>query len=96
VLVTTLTLPMKGVYFDQIAAGQKPEEYRQATAYWRRRLEGRSFDRIVLTRGYPKGTDHDRILVLPWRGLRLTTITHEHFGPNPVEVFAINVSRIRH
>jgi len=28
-----------------------------------------------------------------WRGLRETTITHPHFGPEPVEVYAINVQQ---
>jgi hypothetical protein len=30
---------------------------------------------------------------LPWKGYRLTTINHPHFGADPVEVFAIDVSR---
>lgn len=86
-----LTLPLNGVYFDQIKAGTKPEEYRRANDYWRRRLEGRSYSRIVLTRGYPKAGDEERRLTLPWRGYTVKTITHPHFGPAPVEVFAINV-----
>lgn len=53
----TLTLALKGEYFDAIKAGTKPEEFRQVTPYWRRRLEGQRFDRIELTRGYPKRAD---------------------------------------
>jgi hypothetical protein len=87
----TLTLPMKGIYFDQIAAGTKPEEYRLRTEYWRKRLDGRVYDQIVLTKGYPKANDHARRMVLPWRGFTWKTITHPHFGPEPVEVFAIRV-----
>ncbi|MGH6961347.1 MAG: hypothetical protein ACREE7_12740 [Dongiaceae bacterium] len=87
----TLTLPLKGEYFDQIKAGTKPEEFRLATPYWRRRLEGQRYDRVQLTRGYPRRDDHTRRLVLPWQGCRLTIITHPHFGPTPAEVFAINV-----
>ncbi|TRO18454.1 ASCH domain-containing protein [Ectopseudomonas mendocina] len=87
----TLHLPMKGEYFDQIKAGTKPEEFRLANDYWRKRLVGRTYDRIELTRGYPKRDDADRRLVLPYRGYRLTTITHPHFGDQAVEVFAINV-----
>ncbi len=89
----TLHLPMKGEYFDQIKAGTKPEEFRLANDYWRKRLVGRTYDRIELTRGYPKRDDADRRLVLPWRGYRLTTITHPNFGDQPVEVFAINVKQ---
>lgn len=88
----TLTLPLKGVYFDQIAAGTKPEEFRLVTPYWRKRLEGRTYDQIVLTKGYPPAGDAARRLTLPWRGYRVTTIQHTHFGANPVEVFAIQVA----
>lgn len=48
-----LTLPLKGIYFDQIADGEKPFEYRLMTPYWRKRLEGRVYDGIELTKGYP-------------------------------------------
>lgn len=85
----TLTLPLKGVYFDQIKAGTKLEEYRLVTPFWRKRLEGRSYSRIVLTRGYPKAVDAERRLVKPWVACRVKIITHPHFGPHPVEVFAI-------
>lgn len=86
-----LVLPLKACYFNAIKAGTKPEEFRLVTPFWRRRLEGRTFDRIVLTLGYPKRDDHDRRLIRPWRGYRVTTITHVHFGPDPVQVFAIDV-----
>lgn len=86
-----LLLRLKATYFDQIAAGTKTEEYRKTTDYWVKRLEGKTFDRIILTKGYPPAHDASRHLVLPWRGFRRTTITHEHFGAEPVEVFAIHV-----
>jgi hypothetical protein len=89
----TLTLPLKGIYFDQIAAGTKPEEFRLVTPFWRRRLEEQDYDLIELTRGYPKRGDTSRRLVLPWKGYRITTICHPHFGPDHVEVFAIDVAR---
>lgn len=87
-----LTLPLKAEYFDQIKAGTKPEEFRLDTEYWRKRLEGRSYDSIVLTKGYPSKDDAERRLELPWRGFRKATITHPHFGSEPVEVFAIDVT----
>lgn len=87
-----LVLPLKAEYFNAIKAGTKPEEFRLRTPYWCKRLAKAPFGRIVLTLGYPKADDAERRLVLPWRGFRLTTITHPHFGPGPVEVFAINVS----
>lgn len=88
-----LVLPLKALYFRQILAGEKPEEFRLCTPYWRRRLEGRTFDRVVLTLGYPARDDTSRRLVRRWRGYRVTTIKHHHFGPHPVEVFAIDVSQ---
>ena len=87
-----LHLALKGEYFDAIKAGTKTEEYRLVTPYWSKRLVGRAYDRIVLTRGYPKRDDHARRLVLPWRGFDIKTICHHHFGPNRVRVFAIVVS----
>ena len=86
-----LVLPLKAEYFNAIKAGTKPEEFRLRTPFWRKRLEGKTFDRVVLTLGYASRNDTERRLVLPWRGLRVTTITHPHFGPEPVEVYAINV-----
>lgn len=89
--MSTLTIPVNGIYFDQIASGEKGEEYRLVTPYWTTRLVGRSYDAICLTRGYPRADDASRRLTLPWRGFTRKTITHEHFGPKPVEVFAIDV-----
>lgn len=88
---SVLVLPLKGVYFDQIAAGVKPQEFRLCTDYWRKRLEGRAYDSVVITKGYPAAHDLERRRTFPWRGYEVKTITHEFFGPDPVEVFAINV-----
>ena len=88
-----LTIPINGVYFDQILKGEKTEEYRLNTEYWKRRLIGRTFDAVVLTRGYPKGGGIEGVtrITRPWRGQYLKRISHPHFGPRPVWVFAINV-----
>lgn len=90
--MATLYLPLKGVYFDQIKSGEKVEEFRQVTAHWAKRLVNRHYDQIVLMKGYPTEDDIERRLIRPWRGFRKTTITHEHFGPDPVEVYAIRVN----
>lgn len=87
-----LVLPLKRCYFEQIKAGLKPEEFRLQTPYWRKRLEGRHYDRVILTLGYPKRDDEERRLVRPWRGYAERVITHPFFGPRPVAVFAINVA----
>jgi hypothetical protein len=50
----TLQLALKGCYFDEIQAGTKVEEFRLVTPYWIRRLEGRDYDQIILTKGYQR------------------------------------------
>lgn len=91
-LTKSLHLPLKKEYFDAIKNGSKPWEYRLVTPYWKKRLEGREYDQIVLTLGYPPSFDTDRRLILPYQGWGLQTITHPHFGTKPVEVFKIDVS----
>lgn len=88
-----LTLPLKREYFEAIRTGSKPEEFRFCTEFWTKRLAGRTYDRIELTMGYPKAGDQSRRLSRAWRGYQVRTITHPHFGPDPVEVFAIDVSK---
>lgn len=90
--MATLTIPIKREYFEQIRAGLKPEEFRLVTPYWRKRLEGRTYDLIVLTMGYPKADDVARRLARKFGGVCIKTITHPHFGTDPVEVYAIDVS----
>jgi hypothetical protein len=87
----TLVLPLKSEYFDAIRSGEKVEEYRLVNEYWTKRLVGRHYGRIVLTKGYPKADDWERRILKPWRGYIERTILHPHFGPEPVRVFAINV-----
>lgn len=87
-----LVLPLKAEYFNAIKAGTKTEEFRLRTPFWRKRLEGKTFDHVVLTLGYPARDDAERRLVLPWRGMRKTTIAHQHFGPKPVAVYAIRLA----
>lgn len=91
-----LHIPIKGEYFDQIRDGAKSEEFRLRNAYWHTRLHGREYERVILTRGYPKGggVEGQTRLTLPWRGYDKRTILHPHFGADPVDVYAINVARL--
>ena len=84
-----LHLPLKSVYFDQIKSGEKEWEYRLVTPFWAKRLQGRTYDNVTFTCGYPRKDDQSRRLTMPFRGVSRVTITHPHFGPEPVEVFAI-------
>ena len=87
-----LILPLKRKWFEQIKAGTKKEEYRLHNEYWSKRLIGKEFDRIVLTLGYPKRDDHERRIVLPWRGFGMKIITSEEWGNIPQQVFAIKLT----
>lgn len=49
---TILHLNLHRQYFDQIAEGKKKYEYRKKTPYWKRRLEGRTFERVYFRNGY--------------------------------------------
>ena len=86
-----LTMAVNGEYFDQIKAGTKTEEFRLCTPYWKKRIE-HQYNYLILTRGYPKRTDHKKRLVFNWRGAVIKTITHPHFGDQPVAVYAIRLS----
>nr|WP_315471713.1 ASCH domain-containing protein [uncultured Rhodoferax sp.] len=91
--MSTLRLSLIGEYFHQIKAGAKLEEYRLCTPYWAKRLVGRSYDQIEIAWGYPKANDKERRILRKWTGYTIKTMQHKHFGPEPVTVFAIDVSR---
>lgn len=91
----TLDLVLTHQYFDEIQAGTKRVEYRLNTPYWRRRL-GYFADLglfsahhtplfVRFRRGYTSTVTPDCYI----QEIRGERITHPHFGPNPVEVFAI-------
>lgn len=86
-----LKLNLKRQWWEQIRDGVKTSELRLVNDYWTKRLVGKEFDIIELCLGYPKKGDMDRIFYRHWNGFTIETITHEEFGPDPVEVFAIDV-----
>lgn len=90
--MANLQLAVKGEYFDAMKRGEKTEEYRLVNPYWGRRIFGRDYDRLIITRGYPRADDHDRRIDIPYDGFEIKTITHKHFGDKPVKVFAIKVN----
>lgn len=87
-----LTLPLKREYFEAIKSGDKTEEYRLVTPYWTKRIDGREYDNIILTLGYPKRDDASRRIVRKWKGYTIKTIQSKLFGDLPVSVYAIDVS----
>jgi hypothetical protein len=52
--VANLQLAVKGEYFDAMIRGEKTEEYRLCNDYWNKRLVNRKYDRLIITKGYPK------------------------------------------
>lgn len=89
--MATLQLAVNGEYFDAMKRGEKTEEYRLVNPYWGRRIFGRDYEKLVITRGYPKRDDANKRIEIPYDGYEIKTITHRHFGPDPVKVFAIKV-----
>lgn len=85
---------MKSEYFLAIQAGVKVIEFRQTTDFWKKRIQGRNYENVIITLGYPRREDHERRIVRPWRGYEVQIITHPHFGPSPVEVFAIYLTDV--
>ena len=87
--IDRIVIPLNGEYFDAIQSGEKKEEYRLCTEYWKKRLVKRNYKEIVFTRGYPKRDDESKRMYFRYGGYSIKTITHKHFGGDPVEVFAI-------
>ncbi len=86
-----LRLNLKTKWWNQIKSGEKSDELRLATDYWRKRLIGRTYQEVHLLRGYPKRCDTESVIRRKFGRVIEQTIIHEEFGPNPVTVFAINV-----
>jgi ASC-1-like (ASCH) protein len=86
-----LTLAVKSEYFDAIRDGTKKHEFRLVNDYWEKRLVGRHYDEIEITKGYPAKDDLLRRMVFPYRGYRTRRLTHPHFGDKEVHVFALPV-----
>lgn len=98
--MANLQLAVNGEYFDAMKRGEKTEEYRLVNDYWIKRLVnmkesgqvGRKYDRLIITRGYPKKNETSKRIDIPYDGWTIKTIIHPHFGPEPVKVFAIKVN----
>lgn len=87
-----LHLNVRQEYFDEIRAGTKTEEYREATTRWTRLLKD-PYDEINIYLGYPKKGDMSRTIRRKFNGYTFKTITHKHFGTSPVGVYAIDLTK---
>ncbi|EHG7583482.1 ASCH domain-containing protein [Citrobacter sedlakii] len=90
--MANLQLAVNGEYFDQMKSGEKTEEYRLVTTFWSKRILARKYDRLIITRGYPKRDDMSKRIDIPYQGYEVKVITHPHFGDKPAKVFAIKVN----
>lgn len=90
--MANLQLAVNGEYFDQMKSGEKTEEYRLVNDYWKKRLINRKYERLIITKGYPKREDSSRRIEVHYEGCVIKEIQHPHFGKNPVVVFAIRVN----
>ncbi len=88
-----LTMRLKRRWWEEIQSGRKTVELRLRTEYWQKRLVDQHYDEIHLWSGYPPKTACNMLLRRKWNGIVEKTITHEEFGPSPVDVFEIDVSQ---
>ncbi|MBK8037680.1 MAG: ASCH domain-containing protein [Verrucomicrobiaceae bacterium] len=88
-----LTLRLKEGWWRQIQQGLKSAELRLNTPFFRKQLIGREYDEIHLWLGYPPKTDTTKRMRFAWRGVAdLPQVIHPHFGPQPVDLLAIDLS----
>lgn len=91
--MANLQLALKGEYFDDIKNGNKIFEFRLVNEYWTKRLVGKSYDKLIITKGYPAKEDTERKMIFDYVGYELQKITHKHFGNEEVKVFAIIIKK---
>ena len=88
-----LQLALNSQYFDEIKSGEKKEEFRLCTDYWKKRLVGREYDYLILTKGYPKKDDASRKMQFKYDGYEIKEINHPHFFKKPALVYAIRINK---
>ena len=91
-----LVIHVKKKYFDQIKSGRKKRNTEKVSPYWIPRIMWKcnSLYNIVIVCGYASWKkEPDMALIFPWKGYEIKTITHEEFGKEPVEVFALKLER---
>lgn len=87
-----LVLNLKKKYFIEILNGTKKEEYREIKPYWDKRLDGRTYSKVIIRCGYPKKGDKSKEIIFKYNGYIKKKIKHNHFGDKEIEVYAIQLS----
>lgn len=91
--MSDLILHIKSIWFDKIKSGEKTEEYRETKPYWKKRLEGKSFDRLILVRGnYGNERDLKNVMIFPYLGYIIKQVGSWE-KQEMVEVFALKLER---
>jgi hypothetical protein len=97
-----LTLPLKTKWFEMTKAGIKTEDYRELTPFWKSRLTDqkknwarpieqwkfKKFDLNIMTLGYPKSTDTERVLKFEHAGIEIRTGNPE-WGAEPGKLYFV-------
>jgi hypothetical protein len=81
-----LFLILKGKYFKEIEEGSKTSEFRLMTEYWLLRLTSNNWTHVTFQLGYSKDAPRLRREISE---IKISTIEHEFFGGNPIDVFEI-------
>lgn len=92
---------LKQKWFDMTKAGIKTEDYREINSYWIKRLGKtftihgmfmtflpKKFEYNIMTLGYPKSTDKDRILKFEHAGIEIRTGNTE-WGAEPGKMYFV-------
>ncbi len=89
-----LRLNLKKVWWDQIKSGEKTEEYRLVTGYWKKRLIDKTYDEVHFLLGYPARGVDSKVLKFEYTGFERKQISHPEFGADPVDVFCIQFKKL--
>ena len=73
--MSTLILHIHRAWFDAIAQGYKTYEYRDASPYWTKRLQGRQYESVLLHNGYRPS---DPMLTLDFGGCTRVEVQGRH------------------
>lgn len=80
-----LHLVLKHKWFDMIASGEKPDEYRSRTPYWKKRLWDRRYeiDEIVFHRGYTSVTMTKKVVEI------VEDTGKDEWGAEPLKLYYV-------
>jgi len=96
-----LQMSLRTKWFEMTKAGIKTEDYREITPYWIKRLseffhqnndligfKQKDFKQNIMTLGYPKSGDTERILKLEHAGIEVRTGNPE-WGAEPDKLYFV-------